>query len=39
MISPRLIVRNAHQGRLRSSETSVESSEYVYVTFPDTVDS
>lgn len=38
MISPRLIVRNAHQGRLRSSDTSVELSEYVYVTFPETVD-
>lgn len=39
IISPRLIVRKANQGKLRSSETSVELSAYVYVTFPETVES
>lgn len=39
MISPRLMVKKANHGKLRSSDTRVELSEYVYVTFPETVDS
>lgn len=31
------MVKKAHHGKLRSSDTRVELSEYVYVTFPETV--